>query len=332
MEDFSVTSLSYYNHARVWRQNINTIFGIQFSFLKKFIGVSIVLSFIAANCFSQGLYLRVGAGYAFAHAGQYNDGGGQNYSGSVNLNTPSQAFSVKNASFGAGSFAHLGFGYAFNNHVAVQLDASIALSTPSYTFNIGNDSVNGILSNVSYLTKATRPFLLTPSLVLQSGGDVWNVYSRFGLSLPLNTKMTQDLVVSNAPGTGALTTYDITFQIKNKFALGLAAAAGLSYKVNDQITVWGEANLLSMSVLIRESDITELTVNGQKYALSAISGPLTVTYSKSGTIDSTGTSAPTYSQPFSNIGIAAGVSLRISERRSRNAGRRAEMIEGRKRF
>ena len=285
--------------------------------MKKIALLALGLSTIINTSYAQ-LYIRAGLGYAFPLAGQTIDGSSTPYSGSQN-NSGTQTYNLKSASFSSGFQGVLGCGYMFNPHIGIQLDGGIGISNTKYTFSDNNIQLQGgVPGSISIIEQAKNPFLLIPSLVLQTGGNKWNIYSRMGLALPLNSKITLDQVEQNAPGTGALTVYDFTLQIKNSFSVGLTAAAGVKYKINDMFDIWGEVSMLSMSLFIKEADLNNFSVNGQSTSLSYVTSPHVINYSKNVTVDSTGANLPTYSQPFSNVGINLGVSIRLSERRGRS--------------
>ena len=117
------------------------------------------------------LYVRVGFGYSVPQAGQTFDGSGQGYNGSQTFTTSQiypQVYSVKPASFTTGVHGLLGIGYMFSDHVGVQLDGDASLSSKKYTFSIDNVTVGGVPSNVDIVQKAKGPFIVMPSLVLQT--------------------------------------------------------------------------------------------------------------------------------------------------------------------
>ena len=290
----------------------------------KKIGFLVIFLSVAAYTASAQLYVRLGLGYAVPEAGQTLDGTGQPYNGSSINGVNNQSVNIKLASFSAGVQSSIGMGYMFSEHVGIQLDMNIGLATKKYTFTQDSVLIQGVENNYSVVQKAKTPVFLTPSLVLQTGDEnKLNLYSRFGIVLPLSTKITQDQLEDNLPGTGAPVDVDFTFQIKNSFSVGFAAAAGVKYKINDRISVWGEANLLSMSVFIKESDVEALTVNGSSQSLSLVQGPLVVKYSKNTIIDSVRQIA--YSQPFSNVGINVGVTFNLSEKKhSHHSGRKKD--------
>lgn len=299
--------------------------------MKKIITTAFILS-AAFSGFAQGFYFRLGAGYAFPQAGQtmydspvpYN-GFPIGYNGTRNNTTTTETYNIKGASFSAGFQGSLGLGYMINNNVGIQLDGNIGLSAKKYTFNDENAIINyttgPAASNISTIQQAQTPLIMIPALVLQSGGDKVNIYSRFGLALPLSSKITQDQVITSGAGTSSLTVDDFTWSIKSSFSLGFSAAAGLKYNISDKVSIWGEVSILSMTLNTKEQDLNNWTENGQTVPLSNYNGAQQITFSKTATFDSTYSHMPTYSQPFSNIGINVGVCFNLGNY-SNSQGRR----------
>ncbi len=296
--------------------------------MKKSLVTAALLAGMTSTVFGQGFYFRAGMGFAFPQAGQsmydtpipYNgfptgiNGSRQNVNGS-------QTYSISGASFGSGIHGVLGFGYMFNNNVGIQLDGSIGLSPTKYTFNDLNAELsigNGTSTpyNITTKQKANTPFILMPSLVLQTG-DQLKIYSRLGLALPLSAGITQEQLITNAPDTGALVTDDFTWQLKTSFSLGFTAAAGMKYQINDRISIWGELSILSMSLYAKEQDLKSWSESSQgtsqNVPLSYYSNAQIIKFSKTATLDSTLTSMPAYSVPFSNVGIHFGIAFNLSE-------------------
>ncbi len=294
---------------------------------------------LAANVAAgQEFYVRAGLGFAIPQAGQtvydtpipyYEFASAYNGTRTYNSNG-SQTYNIKPSSFSAGLQSAIGVGYMFTPNIGVQLDASIGLSNTKYTFTdenlplvvatTGTTTVT-VPYNISTVQQAKTPTFLMPSLVLQTSAEKLNGYARFGFALPLNTKVTQDQILTNAPGTGTQITDDLTWQVKNSFSLGFTAAAGVKYKISDKVSIWGELSLLSMSVYTREQNLTGWTESGQSVALSNYTGPQNIKFSKTATVDSTYSQFPTYAQSFSNVGLNVGIIITISkhERSSRSS-------------
>ncbi len=294
--------------------------------MKKIICLAFAFSALAYSASAQ-FYISGGLGYAFPQAGQTVDGTGQPYNGTSNNGANTETFNIKGASFSAGLQGAIGIGYMFSEHVGVQLDMNVGLSTKKYTFSQDSVEIGGVLNNYSVVQQAKSPVFLIPSLVLQTGDEnKVNLYSRFGIVLPMKTTITQDQVEVNLPGTGTPEALDFTVQIKNSFALGFSAAVGVKYKVSDRLSIFGEASLLSMSVYVKEADLTSFSYNGQNQSLSYVSGPQTIKYSKNTAVDSA--DQVTYAQPFSNIGIKVGVTYNLSEKRRSKHSRHSDVEVG----
>ena len=273
----------------------------------------IILSFCGKELFAQGFYFRGGLGYAIPQAGQTLDGTGTPYSGTSNNtmtidSTKYTSYNISKVSFTSGVHISIAGGYMFNKHVGVDLSASFGMSNTQYIFNDNNVTIGGVPCNVQFVTKAINPIMLMPSLVLQSGGDVLNLYTRFGIAIPLKTYLQQDQLITNLPGTGTIETDDYVWKISNAFSLGITAAAGVQYKITDNIKVWGEASMLSLTVFAKESDMTEVTVNGQGGYLSQVPVAQQKIYYSSNFNSTTSDyfHQPTFSQPFSNVAFNVG--------------------------
>ncbi len=285
--------------------------------MKKLITGILIFTTLTNIGYTQGFYLRLGLGYAIPQAGQTLDGTSQPYNGSLNDST--LQYKVKNTSFSAGLGTFVGVGYMFNEHVGVQLDGNLGISTKQYSFTESNYNYQGVLSNVTVQQQAKSPFIVIPSLVLHSGGDKIDLYCRMGLALPISTKITQNQIIVNAPGTGALTENDISLSVTSSFSLGFAAAGGLNYNISDKIKIWGEISLLSLAPFIKEADITAASYNGQP---QSITGAPTYKFSKNIAVDSNGYNSPAYAQPFSNVGINFGITFQLSKGSNHSSGRK----------
>jgi hypothetical protein len=167
---------------------------------------------------------------------------------------------------------------------------------------LSNGSGTTTAYNIKIQQAANSPFFLMPSLVLQTGDQV-KIYSRLGLALPLSAGITQEQMLTNAPGTGALVTDDFTWQLKTSFSLGFTAAAGAKYQISDKISIWGELNFLSMSLYAKEQDLKSWSVSSQgttqNVPLSYYTNAQVIKFSKTAVLDSTFSSIPTYSSSIS---------------------------------
>ena len=296
--------------------------------MKKITFLLSMLVFSLGSSYGQGFYFSVGAGFAFPLTGPLMDGGGVPYNGTIASSTGLQTYNMKGASFSSGLLGKAAFGYMINENVGVELAAQMTLAPKKYTSGIDTIYVGNVPSSVSFTQQSKGLLLFIPSLVMQTSGDNLKLYSRVGLVIPARTKIVQDQIFTNLPGTGALTTDDVTYNIKNSFSLGFAAAIGVKYKLSEKTQLWAEVSFLSLNVLTKQGTLVAFSEDGQSYAPSSTGLPTTINYSKTASVDSSQVSQAAYAIPFSSIGLHVGVSYSLgSHSRSRN-----DMNKKRKKF
>jgi hypothetical protein len=291
--------------------------------MKKRLLSIVVLSSLAMTASAQGLYFRAGLGYAMPQAGQTITGSAYElpYRGSLSNEI---TYDLKGASFSAGLKGYLGLGYMISKNVGIQLDAHLGLSNSTLSFTANNVNLNysngtSILSNMTVEQRAVFPVNLVPSMVVTTACSQWDVYCRMGVALPVHSRIEKERTISNAPGTGVLTQTRETWEVRSSFSSGLAAAAGFQYNISPSLSIWGEVSVLSMSLYIKEAQLTDFSYNGQSIPLGQLSGTMTYNYNKNTTFDTANLSTqPAYSQPFSNVGFNVGIRTTLGSTRKRD--------------
>lgn len=130
---------------------------------------------------------------------------------------------------------------------------------------------------------------------------------RMGLALPFNTGMRLHETYYYSPGGVG----EYTLKIQNYFSLGIAAGCGASFKVGNQLSVWGEVSTLYLALSRKQEDLETAKINGINQPVSQLIGIKTIHYNKNGISDKNGNSQA-LPQPFSNIGINIGLSYNLS--------------------
>jgi hypothetical protein len=281
--------------------------------MKRILLSVLVLAASISSTHAQKFYVRAGVGYAFPHAAQIAGTSASNrnhlafISGTFTTTAPNgPEFSIKKVSFATGSTARLAGGYLFNRNIGIDLEGSFYLSPGKHKL-VASSPGNGIEYANTYTQQALFPVLITPAILLRSGGENLNAYGRFGVTLPVSAQVEDqyrtDFTSSTLPSRSNSTT---SIQ-RPKFGLGLSAAFGARYRLSKGLFVWAEASLLSMSLYAKESEVTEQTNNGVSTIDLIPQDKRIYKYGFSG--DLTGSTLPAYSMPFSNIATCLGLSF-----------------------
>ena len=277
--------------------------------------------------YGQSTYLRGGLGYGIPFATQTIDGTGTPLNGTISRSTSGSVttytYDLKKASFAPQFNLTIGGGYLFTDNIGVDLGLFVG-SSKEFSYNDMNVTINGVGYNVTVTNQARSVLSVNPSMVLQTGTPELKVYTRVGVALPLLTTITQHQIFTNLPGAGAVSTQDYTWEQKNKFGLGVTAAAGVRFETSERVHVFAELNAISLSVYAKEAQLTDVQVNGQGGYLSQI--PVEeqkVYYSKNFSAASTDYyRQPTFASAFSSLYLQVGIQYLLGGSKSRSVNRK----------
>lgn len=245
------------------------------------------------------LYFRLGVGYALPLAGQLNDNGNGGYFNGNTVNTSSQnSFDIKRASFGSGFWTSIAGGCMITHNIGIDLSAHLGFGT-KYTNSYDNDNATGSSpSQVTIVQAADRPLFINPALLLTTHQKKVNVYTRFGVAIPIVSRIKKEITFTMPNGPfSAPDIYNETILVRTYFSLGLTGAAGINVHVN-KARFFAEINTLSINVDAKEEELRAASVNNNNALGQITNTKISLHYS--------GTEHPTYSIPFSNVGLAVG--------------------------
>lgn len=244
-------------------------------------------------------YGRIGVGYAFTQAGQVNSLLGTPFSGSAAYDgsgTRQLSFNYKKASLNAGVNTVVAGGRMFGPFIGLELAAQFNVAPTKYSFSGQNlPLAGGGVADVSTMNQAKFPIFLIPAVVFQAPvSTALRGYGRLGLVLPINTKVNTEL---NTYGQQIYTSVQSA-----KFNLGFSGALGLKYRLNSGINLWGEFNVMSLSVYTKKEVITDPSGSSvtQTFALKG-NNPNASANGVQGT----------NSVPFGNAGALVGISISL---------------------
>lgn len=267
---------------------------------------------------AQEFYLKGGVGYAVPHGTQPYDAFGNAYSGSYNsqynaaIGTQT-SFSVKKPSLTAGLNGTIGVGILVSEHIGVELDANIGLVPRKYEMNYEeSDGVERTQASIEQ--QANMPVLLSPALVLQTGGEKLSLYSRTGLVIPVQSTYTLE---STSTTESLLAVQNVERSIykeefKTRFGVGFSAAVGVRYKIAELFSIFSELNVTSLTLYARESEVKEYIVDGVNYTNTMPDEYRTTKYEfKASSANSTTNTYSTFAVPYGNFGFTAGVIMSL---------------------
>lgn len=273
--------------------------------------------FAGTSCFAQStisknievkqklaFYLKAGLGYGFAKAGALYGVWGP-WSGSTTYAADGSVsqYQYDKVSFGKGMFAQVGAGMMFGKHAGVEIDVNMSITKPSYTWKAYNVVTVAGPVNSSNTFHAKAFSFVVPAIVLQTDTKTLNVYTRVGLVLPINTRITREREVDYQSSSDKI---NYVTEGKSKFSVGYSMALGLSCKISKGTTLWFEFSELSLTTYIDYDELKSYNQNGVNVPLSSFS-TTKIPYALSGSASSSSNPNATDAVPFNNVGINAGL-------------------------
>ncbi len=200
--------------------------------MKKSIVIVAVL-LVSVQAFAQ-LYIAAGAGYSTAMPDAVL--------GTNTIQTPTSLTKTNNyGSFGTGMNYKLNAGYFFSKNLGVDLGLTF-LNGPSQTL----ETYLYEAGRINVMSSATATAVgFAPSLIYKLDNGL---YGKLGIATKIGGQ-TDVEIYNQAPrdaNTYTLTTAKAV--VNGKLPLGLTSALGYSYKINSNLSLFGEVELLSISV------------------------------------------------------------------------------------
>lgn len=205
-----------------------------------------VLTFISGNIFAQGAYVNVNAGYGFSTSSvnlYYFDF--YNYSSSSNSYTEEQIC----VSLGKGLNFGGTFGYMFNKNIGAELGISYLLGGKSEA----KDDWSGGSATYTLSSKMLR---FSPSIIIAAGVEGVDPYARFGLIIGSGKVVYEYDETDDGDNTM------MKLDLNGGIALGLNAGIGANFSISDNMSIFGEINMVNLSYAPKKGEVTEATFNG----------------------------------------------------------------------
>jgi opacity protein-like surface antigen len=218
---------------------------------------------------SHKFYFRVGGGYIFQTGKTEFNNADPNMMTSIKQSTDvtsdGTTINVKslNGTLGAGYKFNLTGGYMFNSYVGAELGITYFNGEKT---RIGRlTSPNAVSDEISYI----RGIDLMPTLYLTPSFKKWNPYTRIGAIMTGSGKLKIETSATkiNGGGPGTNIVVNALTEVKSKFSVGFAGAAGVTYPINDKLSIFGEIEFKNFSIKSKSAEIIEYSTvavtNGQ---------------------------------------------------------------------
>ncbi len=275
--------------------------------MKKSVLLLTALSALISVSHAQKVYVKVGIGHNIPVSGSAYFAYDNPINGKVTYNSITGAatdYDLKKSGVSSGMQAIAGAGIMFSKYVGIELNATIGFLQKKNEGLYAGPYNNGYFSERN-TTYAKAPLMLNPSLVLRTPGEKVSMYARAGFVLPLMARIKNEF---NGTLSDIATNYNYEGEAiyKTYFSLGYSGAMGISVKASKKMNIWAEANLTSLSVFVKEREITAYYANGIDVLPRMSANDKMASYSRKYENSNTQMS---YSLPFSNAGVNAGVSF-----------------------
>jgi hypothetical protein len=206
-----------------------------------------VIALFTNGLFAQGAYISFKAGYGHSMSTQnlefldfYNETSGTN----------STTYEQVNISLGKGLNFGGTFGYMFTKNIGTEISTSWLLGSKSkaqYQYPGGTTDY----------TISSNMLRIIPSIVIASGLEgVVNPYARFGLVIGMGSVMYEEEDIDQGY------VYIEKWKYNGGVALGLNAAIGAIFNLNDLLSLFCEINMYNLSYAPTKGELTEATENG----------------------------------------------------------------------
>ena len=194
-------------------------------------------------------------------------------------------------------------GYMFNKNVGLEMGIS-------YLLGMKTKSTYESPDEEMIMSFAGRMVRINPALVVACGFEKVDPYAKFGVIVGIG------LIISEATYNYGSDEVYTKIVFNGGVALGLNAATGLKFQVNDKISLFTEASLISMAYSPTKGKVKKATLNGTDKLSSFNTSQKEYKFVKTidyedEQLDSEPTKMLKQKYPFGSIGINFGISINL---------------------
>lgn len=223
----------------------------------KLIFLSVFFTTITVALSAQNLYFGVQTGYGFAtNAGQANLFNIEDRSGN-------STYEATKGGYGDGVNVAAKVGFHLNKNISFELGANYLSGrtlTHEYGYSYSNGGTQVTESNIySY---NSRMLQLSPQLVFNAQNESkLTPYAKVGIAFGLLTNIKNKTEVTNTGGFAGTIKTEYEQTTEGNIPIGLNAALGANYALNEKMSLYTELCLLNMSYAPKMTTMTSYVVN-----------------------------------------------------------------------
>jgi hypothetical protein len=271
---------------------------------------------VVVSASAQGIYFKVGAGYALPVAtdvvGEKNVHR-EDYSGNNNIDEYSSE--VISGSFGSGTNFLVGGGFMFSENIGVELNVQYTMSKKYETGDVGTYTYdNGTYTDRALTQSFANTLYINPAIVITPGAGSKAPYGRFGVIIGSPKLKTEEEYYYDGDG---VYTGSEKWEYSGNAAVGFQGAVGMNWMLTENIDLFTEVNFVSMTYYPGTGTMTESISNGNDNLPSAPVYYKKIEFKKS--IDPNKPQDPDQpremlrqSTAFSSLGIQVGITYSLS--------------------
>lgn len=228
---------------------------------------------------AQGFFVRVGGGYNFSFAGDVIGVNSEEIRITTNEYYVKESAEIITGSMAESFTTGIRVGYFFTKHIGADVgfnynfgrtfDGKWSLYEKNITRYVDKEELTTRVSSGNW-SKRANGVLITPSFILSTDQEKnWNIYTRLGIAIAVATIYDEsstyfrDTVVStNLPMVTSVRSRELKEETRTKVGLGFSGDVGAEYHFGKHFGIYGEINILAMSLTPSESEYTRYMDNG----------------------------------------------------------------------
>jgi hypothetical protein len=202
------------------------------------------------------MYIRANVGYNLPLSSELL-GEEEHYENSPNTGTTATVKGVY-GSYGSGFATSIAFGGAFKGSM---LGYDIAFGYAiGKKYSANSTTVSPGYSSSEEITRYTRSFQFNPSIsfIMDTGKKI-QPFTRFGPVIAMSKLIEEETTTNTYEGND----YYMEAEYSGGLSIGLRAAVGVNYSLNDRLRLFTEINFLSMSYAPTQRSVETYTINGE---------------------------------------------------------------------